>query len=234
MLQAKEYAAAMAFPDTFRWRGSKRGRVRMAGNAMPCSMARDLVVGGAESRHRSSPSSSETTTTNAGSAHGPPHARDPQRLVHEHLDQRWDRTPGGTRRTLAGAFAIITPALVLPGTTYSEPRALRRALYSWAFNKNAGPEEPKEEWRKALERMKRNSPPVSALAEADVLRRALDALCRKLDGKKAAAETARRKRGCPAGRGRSPPARAVPSTRDRLGHAQPVRWRGHRRQGLDG
>ncbi|WP_326763646.1 hypothetical protein OG978_02800 [Streptomyces sp. NBC_01591] len=42
--------------------------------------------------------------------------------------------------------------------------------------------------------MKRNSLPASALAEADVLRRALDALCHKLDGKAAAAKTARRKR----------------------------------------
>ncbi|MFF0479343.1 hypothetical protein [Streptomyces sp. NPDC004284] len=42
--------------------------------------------------------------------------------------------------------------------------------------------------------MKRNSLPVSDLAEADVRRRALDALCRKLDGKAAAAKTARRKR----------------------------------------
>ncbi|MBB4987100.1 tyrosine-type recombinase/integrase [Streptomyces nymphaeiformis] len=115
-------------------------------------------------------------------------------LAHEYLDQRWDRTPGNTRRTLADAFATITPALVLPGATYSEPRSLRRALYSWAFNKNAWGEEPKEEWRRALDWMKRNSLPVSALAEADVLRHALDALCRKLDGKKAAAKTARRKR----------------------------------------
>ncbi|MFD7015802.1 hypothetical protein [Streptomyces sp. NPDC059928] len=42
--------------------------------------------------------------------------------------------------------------------------------------------------------MKRNSLPVSALAEVDVLRRALAALCRKLDGWAAAARTARRKR----------------------------------------
>lgn len=42
--------------------------------------------------------------------------------------------------------------------------------------------------------MKRNSLPVSSLAESDVLRRALDAMCRKLDGKVAAAQTARRKR----------------------------------------
>ncbi|MEU5439052.1 site-specific integrase [Streptomyces sp. NPDC020719] len=60
--------------------------------------------------------------------------------------------------------------------------------------KKAWEEEPTEEWQKALEWIKRNSLPVSALTEADVLRRALDALCRKLDGKAAAAKTARRKR----------------------------------------
>ncbi|MFE7547808.1 DNA cytosine methyltransferase [Streptomyces gardneri] len=48
MLQAQEYAAAMAFPGTYRWRGSKRDRVRMAGNAVPCNMARDLVARGVE------------------------------------------------------------------------------------------------------------------------------------------------------------------------------------------
>ncbi|KUL62448.1 MULTISPECIES: tyrosine-type recombinase/integrase [unclassified Streptomyces] len=115
-------------------------------------------------------------------------------LAHEYLDQRWDRTPGNTRRTLADAFATITPALVRPGVTYPEPRVLRRALYSWAFNKNAWAQEPQEEWRKALDWMKRNSLPIGVLAEADVLRRGLDALCRKLDGTAAAAKTARRKR----------------------------------------
>ncbi|WP_329612590.1 hypothetical protein [Streptomyces brevispora] len=115
-------------------------------------------------------------------------------LAHEYLDQRWDRTPGTTRRTLADAFATITPALVRPGAAYPEPRVLRRALYSWAFNKNAWFQEPQEEWQRAVDWMKRNSLPVGVLTEADVLRRGLDALCRKLDGTEAAAKTARRKR----------------------------------------
>ncbi|MGV2920539.1 hypothetical protein [Streptomyces alfalfae] len=42
--------------------------------------------------------------------------------------------------------------------------------------------------------MKRNSLPIGVLAETDVLRRGLDALCRKLDGTAAAAKTARRRR----------------------------------------
>ncbi|WP_150136050.1 hypothetical protein [Streptomyces hyaluromycini] len=58
-------------------------------------------------------------------------------LAREYIEQRWDRTPGNTRRTLADALAAITPAFVEPGASYPAPRVLRRALYSWAFNKNA-------------------------------------------------------------------------------------------------
>ncbi|MEU3339759.1 integrase [Streptomyces sp. NPDC006668] len=76
-------------------------------------------------------------------------------LAHEYLDQRWDRTPGNTRRTLADAFATITPALVRSGATYPEPRVLRRALYSWAFIKKAWEKEPVEEWRQALDPARR-------------------------------------------------------------------------------
>ncbi|GHG37195.1 hypothetical protein [Streptomyces zaomyceticus] len=54
-------------------------------------------------------------------------------LAHAYIDERWDRTPGNTRRTLADALATITPALVRREARYSEPRVLRRALYSWAF-----------------------------------------------------------------------------------------------------
>ena len=49
MLQPHEYAAAMEFPADYRWRGSKRDRVRMAGQAVPTNMARDLVACGVES-----------------------------------------------------------------------------------------------------------------------------------------------------------------------------------------
>ncbi|WP_037733234.1 DNA cytosine methyltransferase [Streptomyces megasporus] len=44
MLTPGEYAAAMAFPDTYRWQGTKRERVRMAGNAVTPPAARDLVA----------------------------------------------------------------------------------------------------------------------------------------------------------------------------------------------
>ncbi|MFB6962181.1 hypothetical protein ACFCYB_35685 [Streptomyces sp. NPDC056309] len=114
-------------------------------------------------------------------------------LAREYIEQRWDRTPGNTRRTLADALATIAPAFVEPGALYGEPRVLRRALYSWAFNKNAWKAEPSEEWQAALDWLERHSLPVSELEEPDVLRRGLDALCRKVEGTAAAAKTVKRK-----------------------------------------
>ena len=43
MLQPEEYAQFQGFPADYQWRGSKRDRVRLAGNAVPTNMARDLV-----------------------------------------------------------------------------------------------------------------------------------------------------------------------------------------------
>lgn len=44
MLEPGEYAAGMAFPGTYLWDGTKRERVRLAGNAVTPPMARDLGV----------------------------------------------------------------------------------------------------------------------------------------------------------------------------------------------
>ncbi|MGW5639476.1 tyrosine-type recombinase/integrase [Streptomyces sp. NPDC003832] len=115
-------------------------------------------------------------------------------LAQEYIEQRWDRTPGNTRRTLADALATITPAFVEPEHISRAPQELRRALYSWAFNKKAWREDPPEEWQAALDWLQRHSLPVGELADPDVLRRGLDALCRKVDGAAAAAKTVKRKK----------------------------------------
>jgi integrase len=115
-------------------------------------------------------------------------------MARDYMDARWERTPGNTRRTLAEALATITVAFVDKGAVYHEPRVLRRAAYSWAFNKNAWEREPCEEWQAALAWLERKSLPVGELDDAGVLRRGLDALCRKLDGTAAAAKTTKRKK----------------------------------------
>lgn len=44
MLEPHEIAAGMAFPHDYIWKGTKRSRVRMAGNAVTPPAARDLVA----------------------------------------------------------------------------------------------------------------------------------------------------------------------------------------------
>jgi integrase len=113
------------------------------------------------------------------------------------MDARWERTPGNTRRTLAEALATITIAFVDAGAVYHDSRVLRRAVYSWALNKKARVNEPREEWRAAWSGLiigrypSRNS---TTLWCCVVLLRGLDALCRKLDDTLPAAKTTKRKR----------------------------------------
>lgn len=51
MLEPHEIAAGMSFPTDYRWLGTKRERVRMAGNAVTPPAARDLVTAVADSIH---------------------------------------------------------------------------------------------------------------------------------------------------------------------------------------
>ncbi|RMB79455.1 tyrosine recombinase XerC [Streptomyces shenzhenensis] len=115
-------------------------------------------------------------------------------LAREYIDDRWERTPGNTRRTIAEALATITVAFVEKGAAYHQPYLLRRAVYSWALNKNSWAHEPRGDWAAALAWLERKSLPLGELEDPDVLRRGLDALCRKLDGTVAAAKTTKRKK----------------------------------------
>lgn len=49
MLEPHEIAVGMAFPRDYRWQGTKRERVRLAGNAVTPPAARDLITVLAES-----------------------------------------------------------------------------------------------------------------------------------------------------------------------------------------
>ncbi|MCX4665124.1 tyrosine-type recombinase/integrase [Streptomyces sp. NBC_01381] len=111
-----------------------------------------------------------------------------------YIEMKWTHSPGSTRRTLAEAMATVTPALVKDTKGMADARAVRTALYSWAFNKNRWDEEPPPEVAKVLAWFERKSLPASALSDRLVARAALDAASKKLDGKTAAAGTIRRKR----------------------------------------
>jgi integrase len=111
-----------------------------------------------------------------------------------YIEMKWDDSPGNTRRTLSEAMATVTPAFVKDTKGMPDARTVRRALYSWAFNKNRWNEEVPPDVAKVLDWFQRKSLPVSALSDRLVVRAALNALSKKLDGKTAAAGTISRKR----------------------------------------
>ncbi|MFB6676576.1 tyrosine-type recombinase/integrase [Streptomyces sp. NPDC056390] len=115
------------------------------------------------------------------------HARD-------YIQMKWEHSPGSTRRTLAEAMASVTPALVKDTKGMADPRTVRTALYSWAFNMNRRDQEPPQDVTKVLAWFERKSLSTSALDDRMKVRAALTALTKKLDGTTASASTIRRKR----------------------------------------
>ncbi|MGP3990674.1 tyrosine-type recombinase/integrase [Streptomyces sp. 3N207] len=116
---------------------------------------------------------------------------------------KWPDASAKHRASIADALATVTPALVSDSRGAPAPRVLRRALYSWAFSFRTAKdgslvprtqhEEPPSEITAALDWIARKSTKVNELDTPTVLRRALDALKLKLDGKPAAANTVHRK-----------------------------------------
>lgn len=71
---------------------------------------------------------------------------------------------------------------------------MRETLYRWAFNPLADLAEARDEIRETLQWLERVSLKVSALSDSRLVRQALDACALTIDGRAAAATTARRKR----------------------------------------
>jgi integrase len=117
---------------------------------------------------------------------------------------KWPRSAAKHRASIAESLAVVVPALVTSTRGAPDPKVLRAALYQWAFRAVPGPngdlvarhaaEEPPADIRAALTWMSEHSMKVRALDNPALLRPALDALARRLDGRPAAENTARRKR----------------------------------------
>jgi len=108
---------------------------------------------------------------------------------------KWRTAAPNTRVSIAEGLATVTPALTQPKRGRPEAKVLQRALYGWAFNPGrSGAPQPKDA-AEALRWVRGASVPVRALADdLDLVRRGLDALAHRLDGRPAAATTFRRKR----------------------------------------
>ncbi|GGO58329.1 hypothetical protein GCM10012287_56240 [Streptomyces daqingensis] len=117
---------------------------------------------------------------------------------------KWPEAAAKHRVGIAEALTNVTPVLVTTTKGSPDPKLLRYALRSWAFQatrttdgdhasrKDVTP--PPDEVTAALRWIAEHSLQLAEVGESAHLRRALTALSRKLDGSRAADNTFRRKR----------------------------------------
>ncbi|WP_194891347.1 tyrosine-type recombinase/integrase [Catenulispora pinisilvae] len=112
----------------------------------------------------------------------------------EFMDMKWPALEPGSRRTLAGALATATLALVDDEEGGPKHRVGYRALSSWAFNKTArGAGQPSDEHAEAIAWIEKHSIPLSALADPKIARTAYNSTTTSHDGKQFAPDTYRNK-----------------------------------------
>ncbi|MFJ9459163.1 tyrosine recombinase XerC [Kitasatospora sp. NPDC101447] len=105
----------------------------------------------------------------------------------------WPGSSAKDRAARADGLATITPALVTDHRGAPPAAALRRALSCWAFNFSEHRGEVPAKLAEALGWLSQKSVPVSQLEDSDTLREALTAITLKLDGRRAADNTIKRK-----------------------------------------
>src|SRR5215207_718652 len=104
---------------------------------------------------------------------------------------KWTKVAPKSRRSIAESLATVTLALLHETRGTPPTKTLRAALYQWAFVKparEAGP--PPAELARAISWLERNTISIGDLGDsqngAALVRKALDALALKLNGKPAA------------------------------------------------
>ncbi|WOX22728.1 tyrosine-type recombinase/integrase [Streptomyces solicathayae] len=111
-----------------------------------------------------------------------------------YVELKWNHSPASTRRNLAEAMATVALALVKDTKGMSDHKAVRRALYTWGFNVHRWKEEPPADVAELLTWVERKSVATSALSDRMLVRKALDACSRRLDGKTSSGSVIARKR----------------------------------------
>jgi hypothetical protein len=111
------------------------------------------------------------------------------------VDMKWARAAAKQRMSIAEALANVSLALLKTKRDAPSDADLRRALYAYSFNKarrDAG--KPPEDLAPAVRWLAANTVNLNDLQDAALIRKALDALSLRQDGKQAAANTIARKR----------------------------------------
>ncbi len=120
-------------------------------------------------------------------------------LACQYVDMKWPHAAAKTRTSMADALATVAPVLVSTDRGRPPEADVRRTLYGWAFHtdrRKAG--EPPADVAKAAAWLETNSLKVTELdvkeRRSEIVRRALDRIALRMDGKPAAATTVARKR----------------------------------------
>ncbi|MFG2652702.1 tyrosine-type recombinase/integrase [Streptomyces sp. NPDC048436] len=117
---------------------------------------------------------------------------------------KWPSAAAKHRASIAESLAVVTPVFVTTQKGRPDPGVLREALYQWAFRAvesetgeyvaRCDAEDVPDEIRKALDWIASHSLKVVDAAKPEQVRAAFTALSKLLSGKKAAENTANRKR----------------------------------------
>lgn len=110
-----------------------------------------------------------------------------------YADMKWKQASAKYQKDIARALTAATPAMLAETHGRPDDLSIRRALVRWGFNTKQR-SEPPADVAEVLAWVARNSVPVSAVAESATARRMLVQATSRLDGKNAAASTARRHR----------------------------------------
>ena len=106
-----------------------------------------------------------------------------------YVDMKWKHSAAKRRATIAWTLVTVMPPMIATTKAAPEPKAMRRALRQWAFNTNRRAKCP-EDAATILKWLSRNTKPVSALSDPDLMRSVLDVAGTLLHGRPASAWTA--------------------------------------------
>jgi integrase len=110
-----------------------------------------------------------------------------------YTDMKWKSASAKYRNNIARALRAATPAMLIDTRGKPDDALIRKALTQYAFNTKMRSQAP-EDITAALTWVRRNTANVSTLANPANARALLDAATTNVDGKRAAASTARRHR----------------------------------------
>ncbi|WP_433868443.1 tyrosine-type recombinase/integrase, partial [Saccharopolyspora sp. CA-218241] len=115
-------------------------------------------------------------------------------FAQRYIDLKWPRAAAKSRAGNADTLATVTPLLLASDRGRPDPKVLRKALTGWAFNTKRRDADKPPEVAQALRWVAANTVQVSRLEDPELLRRVLEQLASKMDGKPASAKTFGRKR----------------------------------------